>query len=72
MGRDRAVTYVAKIGGAATTLILFASLVIKYYTHLDGPGRTARDKAREFIDILIDAVGAVRESFYHWYSSHLN
>jgi hypothetical protein len=49
-------------------LILFASLMIRYFTQLGEPGRTAQDKAQGFINILIIAVTivvvAVRESLF--------
>lgn len=50
--------YIAKLGAAAG-LILFASLMIRYFTQLGEPGQTAQDKAQGFINILIIAVTIV-------------
>lgn len=58
MKLNRLAGYIAKLGAAAG-LILFASLMIRYFTQLGEPGRTAQDKAQGFINILIIAVTIV-------------
>lgn len=58
MKLNRLAGYIAKLGAAAG-LILFGSLMIRFFTQLDDPGRDAQDKAQGFINILIIAVTIV-------------
>jgi magnesium-transporting ATPase (P-type) len=66
---NRLAGYIAKLGAAAG-LILFASLMIRFFTQLGEPGRSAQDKAQGFINILIIAVTivvvAVRKLILLW------
>lgn len=52
---NRLAEIIAKLGSAAG-VILFASLMIRFFTQLDDPGQTKDDKAQSFIQILIIAV----------------
>lgn len=58
MKLNRLAGYIAKLGAAAG-LILFGSLMIRFFTQLDEPGQNAQDKAQGFINILIIAVTIV-------------
>jgi Ca2+-transporting ATPase len=49
---------IAKLGLSAG-LLLFFCLMIRYFTELNEPGRTAADKAQNFISILIIAVTVI-------------
>lgn len=55
---NRLAEIIAKLGATAG-LVLFFSLMIRFFTQLDDPGRTANDKADSFISILIIAVTIV-------------
>jgi Ca2+-transporting ATPase len=55
---NRLADYIAKLGSTAG-IILFTSLLIRFFTQLDTPGQTANDKAQSFIQILIIAVTIV-------------